>query len=228
MHRDLARHLTLLAVARVLVLVCAQQPALYRAAQPAVPDRSSLRGLHLHDRSLLRDITTRQSARPRGPPGLPGPVRPPLTCDVTAPEAQGAGRAERAGSRRPRGRGRRPQRRGARGRRGRGGGRRVADGRLRIGSLNIQSLKSKTQELAVELQRLDLDIMLLSETWLRPSTPSQLIVVPCYTISRVDRPDGRGYGGVVILARPLDVRPEDSRLWQSRQQVGVAVVAAGA
>ena len=43
--------------------------------------------------------------------------------------------------------------------------------------------------------------MLLSETWLRPSTPSCLVVLPGYTISRADRPDGRGYGGVATVTR---------------------------
>ena len=43
--------------------------------------------------------------------------------------------------------------------------------------------------------------MLLSETWLRPSTPNRLLVIRGYFISRVDRPDGRGYGGVAIITK---------------------------
>ena len=104
--------------------------------------------------------------------------------------------------------GRRPQRRGARGR-GRRGGRRpdTTDSRpnvsrnLRIGALNIQSLKPKLSELTHELSRNDYDVMLLSETWLRPTTPNRLLSIPGYTISRVDRRDGRGYGGVAIIIK---------------------------
>ncbi|XP_043209363.1 interference hedgehog-like [Amphibalanus amphitrite] len=43
--------------------------------------------------------------------------------------------------------------------------------------------------------------MLLSETWLRPSTPKRLLVIPGYSLSRVDRPDGSGYGGVAIITK---------------------------
>ncbi|KAF0304948.1 hypothetical protein FJT64_002607 [Amphibalanus amphitrite] len=77
----------------------------------------------------------------------------------------------------------------------------AAPGCLHIGALNIQSLKPKLLELSDELRRRDFDVMLLSETWLRPATPSRLVVLPGYDISRVDRPDGRGYGGVAILTR---------------------------
>ena len=45
------------------------------------------------------------------------------------------------------------------------------------------------------------DVMLLSETWLLPSTPKRLLVIPGYSLSRVDRPDGRGYGGVAIITK---------------------------
>ena len=64
----------------------------------------------------------------------------------------------------------------------------------------------KLLELSDELSRQDLDIMLLSETWLRPSTPYRLLVIPGYSISRVDRPDGRGYGGVAIITK-VDITP---------------------
>ena len=70
-----------------------------------------------------------------------------------------------------------------------------------IGALNIQSLKPKLQELSQELYGNDYDVMLLSETWLRPATPGRLLVIPGYSVSRVDRPDGRGYGGVAIITK---------------------------
>ena len=71
------------------------------------------------------------------------------------------------------------------------------------------------------LHRHKYDIMLLSETWLKPTVPNRLLILPGYSIFRVDRPDGRGYGGVAIVAReelsmtPLKTttrRPPDSRL----------------
>ena len=70
-----------------------------------------------------------------------------------------------------------------------------------IGALNIQSLKPKLLELTDELTRRDFDVMLLSETWLRPATPGRLLVIPGYSLSRVDRPGGRGYGGVAIITK---------------------------
>ena len=106
----------------------------------------------------------------------------------------------------------RPQRRGVRGRRGRGTGGRRPDSvhpapapssstGLVIGALNVQSIKPKLLELTDEFSRQNLDVLLLSETWLRPSTPNRLLVIPGYNISRVDRPDGRGYGGVAIVTK---------------------------
>ena len=99
--------------------------------------------------------------------------------------------------------GRRPQRRGARGRRGKtNGGRRPSVGTgLLNGALNVQSLWPKILELAEELHRNHYDAMLLSETWLKPGVPNRLLVIPGYSILRVDRPDGRGYGGVAIVVK---------------------------
>ena len=85
--------------------------------------------------------------------------------------------------------GRRQQRRDARGRRGRGGRRPEtvdpppvprSDTGLLIGALNIQSLKPKLLELTDEISRNNYDVLLLSETWLRPSTPNRLLVIPGY------------------------------------------------
>ena len=56
--------------------------------------------------------------------------------------------------------------------------------------------------------------MALNETWLKPSTPSRLLILPGYRLFRADRPDGRGYGGVAVAARdsisasPLKVTTE--------------------
>ena len=72
---------------------------------------------------------------------------------------------------------------------------------LLVGALNIQSLKPKTLELTRELHRHGYDVMLLAETWLKPSTPTRLITIPGYSLHRVDRADGRGYGGVAALIK---------------------------
>ena len=97
---------------------------------------------------------------------------------------------------------------GVRGRRGRGwwhtgttDSRPEVSRSLRIGALNIQSLKLKILELSNELGQKDYDVMLLSETWPRPTTPNRLLVIPGYSVSRVDRPDGRGYGVIAILTK---------------------------
>ena len=204
MHRDLLRHLTFLAIVRVLVLACTPQPPPYLNPPAAACCNYGSHSLQ-RDHHLLRDVHICRPARPRSNPAAVPPGRPPpaLTRDVTSPEAP-PGRSptagDRAGPRQLRGRGRRPQRRGARGRRGRRcSGRRKQLGNLHVGSLNIQSLKPKLLELSNEVRRRDLDVLFLSETWLRPATPSRLIVVPGYTLCRSDRPDGRGYGGVAIL-----------------------------
>ena len=119
-------------------------------------------------------------APPQGQRGvLPPPVPSPLTDQPCPPPDRppSAGRPPapaRSG-------GRRPQRRGARGRRGRGTRRagaaalqpdRLANTGLLIGALNIQSLKPKLLELTDVINTYDFDVLLLSETWLRPSTPS--------------------------------------------------------
>ena len=48
----------------------------------------------------------------------------------------------------------------------------------------------------------------ICETWLRPSTPSRLLMLPGFRLCRADRPDGRGFGGVALAARDgLSVSP---------------------
>ena len=64
---------------------------------------------------------------------------------------------------------------------------------------NIQSLKPKIFELSTELSKFKYDLLTLKETWLRPSTPNRLLVVPGYQLLRADRPDGRGNDGVAVL-----------------------------
>ena len=74
-------------------------------------------------------------------------------------------------------------------------------GGICFAALNIRSLKPKVLSLRHDLGFYDCDVCVLSETWLKPETPSRYITFPGYTLTRADRPDGRGYGGVAILSR---------------------------
>ena len=107
------------------------------------------------------------------------------------------------------------RRRGSRGGRSREGRPAAGNGAsLTVGLINIQSLKPKLLQLSDQLHRGNYDLMALNETWLRPTTPSRLLVLPGYRLFRTDRPDGRGYGGVALAARdsisasPLKVTTE--------------------
>ncbi|KAF0310285.1 hypothetical protein FJT64_018689 [Amphibalanus amphitrite] len=72
---------------------------------------------------------------------------------------------------------------------------------LVIGTLNVQSVKPKLLELSTLLHGHNYDLMCLTETWLRPTTPNRLVVLPGYQLLRADRSDGRGYGGVALATR---------------------------
>ena len=69
-----------------------------------------------------------------------------------------------------------------------------------VGALNIQSLLPKIVALQHdELHRLNYDIFIITETWLKSTTPTRLVTFPGYTLHRADRPGGSGFGGVAIL-----------------------------
>ena len=103
--------------------------------------RSRVQGLQQPDRHLLRDVTTRQTARPRGALRPRGRAAPALTCNRAVPEAMTCHdpvAGGRAGPQRRQGRGRRPQWRGARGQRGRRRDERdAALGYLHVGAPNV-------------------------------------------------------------------------------------------
>ena len=52
-----------------------------------------------------------------------------------------------------------------------------------------------------DLALFDCDICVLNETWLKPEIPSRLVNFPGYTLTRADRPDGRGFGGVAVISK---------------------------
>ena len=128
---------------------------------------------------------------------------------LAARSAGGAapGRRTRRGGRRRRSRGRRGGRRHQRG--GGGGGASSSapapggggSWGLCVLSLNIQSVKPKILSLRHDLSYLNCDICVLSETWLKPETLSRYVNFPGYSLTRADRRDGRGYGGLAVLSR---------------------------
>ncbi|KAF0303911.1 hypothetical protein FJT64_024168 [Amphibalanus amphitrite] len=175
------------------------------------------------DTALACGHVTLPALRPAACPADPGDVTPavrgrpvPRPADLSsAPVSRGRPAGRRSG-------GRRPQRRGARGRGSRRSSRPTSASRgLLIGALNVQSLRPKLRELSEVLHRQKYDIVLLAETWLKPTVPNRLLVIPSYSVYREDRPDGRGYGGVAVVAmedltvtplKPATQRPPNSRL----------------
>ena len=76
---------------------------------------------------------------------------------------------------------------------------------LRIGHLNVRSLMPSLDDVMVTLNTEHLDILCVSETWLRETIDSRFIVFPGYKLLRRDRDvsDGgkRRGGGVAIIYR---------------------------
>ena len=73
---------------------------------------------------------------------------------------------------------------------------------LLAGLINIQSLLPKITPLQHDyLNRLDYDLCVVTETWLRSATPSRLVTFPGYALHRADRLGDAGYGGVAILVK---------------------------
>lgn len=68
------------------------------------------------------------------------------------------------------------------------------------GHQNIQSLKSKSDQINHILLESNLDFLCLTETWLHKNSPSAALIVPGYDIYRRDRTDAKG-GGVMIYVR---------------------------
>ena len=112
---------------------------------------------------------------------------------------------------------------------------------FKICAINVQSLKPKTLEVTHELDLFGYDIMIISETWLRPNCPNRLLVFPGYDLKRSDRKfSPKGHGGVAVLcrtgiqAKKIDVPASVSResklesLWHlfkwGRQEVVVGAV----
>ena len=207
MHRDIARSLVFLALTWLLVSVVGPAPLPPRTGQTHQIPVPPLNVVHnTSDRRCPR-----HGRRPPSPAGS-APCSAPGRRDrgralgrsapCSAPDPSG-----RDLDRPPATRGTRRGRRGAgarrRGCRGGQAWRSSAGGRRRnvlVGLLNVQSLLPKVVSLQHdELRRYNHDLYVLTETWLRPTTPTRLVTFPGYTLHRADRPDGSGFGGVAIL-----------------------------
>ena len=211
MHCELLRCLALLAVVRLLVLAAAPAPAppFSRAGRSSAPGGAAGSA----DAQLLGRAAVTRPARVRRPAAGRSEVT--RTGDVTCPGPAGTAAGGAAGTTR---RGVRSRRRGARG--GRIWRARARPGQLYVGQLNIQSLKPKLLALRHDIAEHEYDLVILNETWMKPSTHSRLIPIPGYHLSRRDRPDGKGYGGVAIATRePLEattVEPPDQPIADSK------------
>ena len=221
MHRDLARYLVLLAVVRVLAAAAVPAPlpwpVLDREHCTALPRTRALRATAAE--RVHRDVSSRPPARPaaRGsaaaltPDGARDPAaRRPVTLTRSADQPAGAdsgspGRAGRA----HRGRRARHRQRGSRG--GFRWRNAALPGTLRLCAINIQSLRPKIIELSREIHDHHYDVTVVCETWLKPSVPNRLLVIPGFRFLRADwKFDPTGHGGVAILCRDaMDVKKID-------------------
>ncbi|CAC5405350.1 unnamed protein product [Mytilus coruscus] len=72
--------------------------------------------------------------------------------------------------------------------------------------VNFQSIKNKKEELLNMIDTSNPEIILRTETWLRPDILSSEIFPPQYSVYRKDRTDG--YGGVLIAVRDIIISEE--------------------
>ena len=207
MHRDIFRSLAVLAAINTLCVVASPAP------RPAVDNTAApVRTVPGGDR-VYRSLLSGFPGRPRAPPiprsgggrsvAAVSPVaRPPGAPEpaVCGPEpADGGGRGGRR-------RGRRSRRRGSRG--GVPWTRVTSPRQLKMCSINIQSIRAKTLELGMELDRFGYDAVCVAETWLSSRYNNRYLKFPGYTLIRRDRPDDSGYGGVAIIHRnQLESKP---------------------
>ena len=236
MHRDIARHLILLAVVRLLVAAAQPAPHPWRGQRPGAFPRTDRSAASPVDR-VTGDVTlpTTVFSRPRSPANqrrrpesdVTWAWRPGVTAGSRAEPVSGRAAPEDAGPRSG-GPGHRPRRKTHRGRRSterKRGPRRhhrtwtSSEARtLKVCGINIQSLKPKTVELYDEIMRFNYDFIGLSETWLKPATPNRLLPFSGYVLKRSDRRQAPlGHGGVAILYREnfvqknVDAPPSDNQ-----------------
>ncbi len=71
---------------------------------------------------------------------------------------------------------------------------------LKVCHLNVRSLLPKIDKLRLFISKNPFDVIAVSETWLKPSTPNDEIDIPNYSIYRNDRTDKTG-GGMAFYVR---------------------------
>ena len=69
--------------------------------------------------------------------------------------------------------------------------------------MNVQSLLCRKNEIEVYLNRRNVDILCLTETWLTSNIPDSFIDFPNYTVYRCDK--GRGGGCCIYVKNTLTV-----------------------
>ena len=75
---------------------------------------------------------------------------------------------------------------------------------IAFGGLNVCSLYRKIDDVNVLLHRSELNYLGLSESWLNNSVNNCELIIPGYTMSRLDRNNGmnnQGGGGLVVYTR---------------------------
>lgn len=70
---------------------------------------------------------------------------------------------------------------------------------LRVLTVNFQSARSKSHETALLIESSNPDIIIGTETWLKPEIYDSEVIPPSYTLYRNDRADG--YGGVLLAVK---------------------------
>ena len=142
-----------------------------------------------------RRVQRRRHRADRDSTALPGAA--PVRCLVT-PVRLTRGQAERAE--------RAERRSAADGGGGSGGGGAPTSTSYRFGHVNTRSLTPRMDAVNLLIQEHDIDILAISETWLRPSVSKRVLVFPGYHITRCDRtnrPDSRArVRGVVSRSSP--------------------------
>ena len=70
---------------------------------------------------------------------------------------------------------------------------------LRVLTVNFQSARSKSHETALLIESSNPDIIIGTETWLKPEIYDSEVIPPSYTLYRNDRADG--YGGSITCCK---------------------------
>ena len=73
--------------------------------------------------------------------------------------------------------------------------------KMKIATLNVHSLVTKIDRVRQFVNNHNIDILCIQESWLNRFIANSIVSIPGYTITRLDRPNQSGYGGVLIYVR---------------------------